>query len=125
MNVNILLGAEGMYTSGRSSQASAPEVSSQGSACGSSSTDFVKCGSGTTETSSQRKSSLSLVMAKAKAKLSRRPSGAEALPDNEQEFERQKAKDLEKQKRKKEYERFGLDKTTKFGMSGAGGWKAG
>lgn len=64
-------------------------------------------------------------MDKAKSKLSRRPSGAETLPDDEQDFERQKAKEVEKQRRKEEYERLGLEDRTKFGMPGAGGWKAG
>lgn len=63
-------------------------------------------------------------MEKAKSKLGRRPSGADVLPDDEQDFERQKAKAIEKQRRKEEYERLGLGDRTKFGMPGAGGWKA-
>ena len=64
-------------------------------------------------------------MDKTKSKLGRRPSGAESLPDDEEDFQRQKAKAIEKQRRKEEYERLGLSDRTKFGMSGAGGWNAG
>lgn len=64
-------------------------------------------------------------MDKAKAKLSRTPSGAEELTDDQEDFERQKAKEVEKQKRKEEYERLSLGDRTKYGVSGAGGWKAG
>jgi len=59
-------------------------------------------------------------MDKAKQKLGRKPSGADALPDSEEDFERQKAKAVEKQKRKEEYERLGLGDKTKFGMPGSG-----
>ena len=64
-------------------------------------------------------------MDKAKSKLGRRPSNAETLPDDEEDFERQRAKAIEKQRRKEEYERLGLAEQTKFGMAGAGGWRAG
>lgn len=63
-------------------------------------------------------------MEKAKSKLARRPSGAEALPDDEQDFERQKARAIEKQRRKDEYERLGLSDRTKYGMPGSGNWGA-
>ena len=77
------------------------------------------------EASDYRKSSLSSAMDKAKSKLSRRPSGPEALPNDEQDFQRQKAKALEKQRRKEEYERLGLDDRMKFGLKGAGGFNSG
>ncbi|KAK3073934.1 hypothetical protein LTR53_004062 [Teratosphaeriaceae sp. CCFEE 6253] len=70
----------------------------------------------------RRKSSLNGMVDKAKAKLGRRPSGAEALAGDEEDFERQKAKEVEKQKRKEEYERLGLGDRTKYGMGGTGGW---
>ena len=63
-------------------------------------------------------------MDKARSKLGGRPSGAEALPDDEQDFERQKAKAIEKQRRKDEYERLGLGDRTTFGMPGSGNWNA-
>jgi hypothetical protein len=64
-------------------------------------------------------------MDKARSKLGRRPSGAESLAADEAEFERQKAKEIEKQRRKEEYERLGLGDRTKFGMpGGAGGWQS-
>ncbi|RMZ06411.1 hypothetical protein D0862_04624 [Hortaea werneckii] len=73
----------------------------------------------------ERKSSFGQAMEKAKAKLSRsKPSNSESLPDDNADFERQKAKDVEKQKRKEEYERLGLKEQTTFGLSGSGGWKA-
>lgn len=71
-----------------------------------------------------RKSSFVKAIGKAKAKMSRSPSGAEELPDDEGDFERQKAKEVEKQKRKDDYERLGLGDRTKYGVSGAGGWKS-
>jgi len=73
----------------------------------------------------QRKSSIERAMDKARSKLGRRPSGAESLAADEAEFERQKAKEIEKQRRKAEYERLGLGDRTKFGMpGGAGGWQS-
>ena len=72
----------------------------------------------------RQRSSVERAMGKAKSRLSRRPSGAEALPDDEEDFERQKAKAIEKQRRKEEYERLGLGDRTKFGFPGAGGWNA-
>ncbi|KAK5131761.1 hypothetical protein LTR08_000592 [Meristemomyces frigidus] len=72
--------------------------------------------------SGQRKSIMGGVIDKAKAKLSRHPSGAEALPEDEEDFERQKAKDVEKQKRNQDYKRLGLADKTKYGTAGAGGW---
>ena len=51
----------------------------------------------------RQRSSVERAMGKAKSRLSRRPSGAEALPDDEEDFERQKAKAIEKQRRKEEY----------------------
>ncbi|KAK4957305.1 hypothetical protein LTR10_005267 [Elasticomyces elasticus] len=74
------------------------------------------------QTGERRKSSLGGIVGKAKAKLSRHPGGAEALADDEEDFQRQKAKEVEKQKRKEEYERLGLGDRTKYGMGGAGGW---
>ncbi|RMX79497.1 hypothetical protein D0869_08268 [Hortaea werneckii] len=79
----------------------------------------------TSGSSEERKSSFGQAMEKAKAKLSRsKPSNSESLPGDEADFEKQKAKDVEKQKRKEEYERLGLKEQTTFGLSGAGGWKA-
>lgn len=64
-------------------------------------------------------------MDKARSKLGRRPSGAESLASDDAEFERQKAKEVEKQRRKADYERLGLGDKTKFGMpGGAGGWQS-
>ncbi|KAK5127165.1 hypothetical protein LTR85_008526 [Meristemomyces frigidus] len=103
-----------------SSQQSSSRTSDTSKAKGSESN-----GSGQNQGQERRKSSLEQVMDKAKAKLSRRPSGTEALPDDAEDFERQKAKEIEKQNREKEYERLGLGDKTKYGMSGAGGWKAG
>ena len=77
------------------------------------------------EAASHRKSSVERAMDKAKSKLGRRPSGSEALPNDEQDFERQKAREVEKQRRKEDYERLGLDDRVKFGMKGAGGWNSG
>lgn len=51
-------------------------------------------------------------------------SGSERLANDESDFERAKAKELEKQRRKEEYERLGLGDRTKFGQPGAGGWNA-
>nr|POF26094.1 hypothetical protein CFP56_22242 [Quercus suber] len=74
---------------------------------------------------SQGKSPLFAALAKARAKLSRHPSGAESLAGGEEEYERLKAKAIEKQKRRDEYERLGLGDRTKFGMQGAGRWEIG
>lgn len=57
-------------------------------------------------------------MDKAKSKLGRSPSGVEALPNDELDYERQRAKAVEKQRRKEEYERLGLSEKTKYGMPG-------
>lgn len=65
-----------------------------------------------------RKSSIDRAMEKAKSKLGRSPAGAEALPSDELEYERQRAKAVEKQRRKEEYERMGLSDRTKYGMPG-------
>lgn len=70
-------------------------------------------------TESHRKSTIERAMEKAKSKLGRRPSDAESLASNEEEYERQKAKAIERQRRKEEYERLGLGDKTKFGMPGA------
>ena len=72
----------------------------------------------------RRRSTIERAMDKAKSKLGRRPSGAEALADDEADFERRKAKEVEKQRRKEEYERLGLGERTKFGMPGVGGWNS-
>ena len=77
------------------------------------------------EAGSRQKSSVERAMDKAKSKLGRRPSGSEALPNDERDFERQKAREVEKQRRKEDYERLGLDDRVKFGMKGAGGWNSG
>lgn len=61
-------------------------------------------------------------MEKAKTRFARRPSGSESLPENEAEFERQKAREVERQQRKEEYERLGLGEKTKLGDP-AGGFK--
>lgn len=66
----------------------------------------------------RHKSSVGAMLDKAKAKLSRKPSGVDNLPDDEEDFERQKAKETEKQKRREEYERLGLGDRTKYGMGG-------
>lgn len=57
-------------------------------------------------------------MDKARSKFGRSHSGADALPSDELEYERQRAKAMEKQRRKEEYERLELDKQTKYGMPG-------
>ena len=77
------------------------------------------------EAASHQKSTVERAMDKAKSKLGRRPSGSQALPNDEQDFERQKAREVEKQRRKEDYERLGLDDRVKFGMKGAGGWNSG
>ncbi|TKA31816.1 hypothetical protein B0A50_01895 [Salinomyces thailandicus] len=77
-----------------------------------------------TQPAERSRSPIAQAMEKAKAKLSRRPSGSEALPNDEKDFEKQEARAVEKQKRKEEYERLGLAEQTKYGMGGAGGWKA-
>ena len=65
---------------------------------------------------SHRKSTIQRALDKAKSKLSGRPSDAESLASNDDEYRRQKAKAIEKQCRKDEYER--LEKT-EFRMPGA------
>lgn len=57
-------------------------------------------------------------MDKAKSKLGRSPSGAEALAGDEKEFERQKAKAVEKKRRREEFERLCLEDRTKYGSLG-------
>lgn len=59
----------------------------------------------------QRKSSIGKIMDRAKSKM----TGGERIADNESEFERLKAKEVEKQRRKEEYERLGLGDRTKYG----------
>lgn len=59
-------------------------------------------------------------MDKARAKF----TGSEKLSNNENDFERAKAKEIEKQRRKEEYEKLGLADITKFGRPGAGNWNA-
>lgn len=76
------------------------------------------------ETVMGRKSTLGRALDMAKSKLNRRPSNAETLPGNERDFERSKAKEVKKEKRKEEYERLGLGEKTKMGTPGAGGWSA-
>ncbi|EMC93596.1 hypothetical protein BAUCODRAFT_37277 [Baudoinia panamericana UAMH 10762] len=73
----------------------------------------------------RRKSSLGRLVDKTVLKLNRRPSGAESLPNDEDDFQRQKAKEVEQQRRKEEYERLGLGERTTLGTPGAGGWRAG
>lgn len=60
------------------------------------------------------------MMDKAKAKL----SGSERLPNDEREYQRMQAKEIEKQRRREDYERLGLEERTKFGTPGAGAWHA-
>ena len=69
-----------------------------------------------------RKSAMGEVIDKAKTKLSRRPSDSEALPESEEDFQKQKAKDVKKEKRMADYERLGLAEKTRYGTAGAGGW---
>lgn len=64
------------------------------------------------------KSSVERAMDKAKNKLGRSTRGTESLPNDELDFERQRAKTLEKQQRKEEYERLGLSEKTKYGSGG-------
>lgn len=54
---------------------------------------------GGSSTEPHRKSTIERAMEKAKAKLGRRPSDAESLASNDEEYERQKAKAIEKQRR--------------------------
>lgn len=61
-------------------------------------------------------------MEKAKSKFVRRPAGSESLPGSAEDFERQKAKEVEKGRRQAEYERLKLREQTIFGMKGAGGF---
>ena len=77
--------------------------------------------SSSSATYSDSKPLFSKVVDKARAKMS---GGSEKLPNDEGDFERAKAKELEKQRRKEEYERLGLGDRTKFGTPGAGGWNA-
>lgn len=56
-------------------------------------------------------------MDKARSKVGSR-SGSEVLANDELEYERQRAKAAEKQRRKEEYERLGLKDKTKFGQPG-------
>src|ERR1700761_6087605 len=71
------------------------------------------------EPTERRRSGVERVMDKARSKLGRGPIGAEMLPNDEEDFEQQKAKEIEKQRRKEEYERLGLGERTKFGSPGA------
>lgn len=57
-------------------------------------------------------------MDKAKNKLGGSRSGAKTLPSDELEYERQRAKAEEKQRRQEEYERLGLKDRTLYGMPG-------
>lgn len=78
----------------------------------------VRAGSASTSSGSQpldkqRKSSVGKIMDKAKSKI----NGRERLSDDADDFEKSKAKEVEKQKKKEEYERLGLGDKTKFGRS--------
>ena len=66
-----------------------------------------------------RRSSL---MDKARSKLGRQPSDSVSIASSEDDFQKQKAKAIEKQRRKEEYERLGLGDRTKYGMGGSGGF---
>lgn len=77
------------------------------------------------EATHDQRSSIERAMDKAKSKLGSRSSRVESLPDDDADFERQKAKEMEKYRRKAEYERLELREKTIFGMKGAGGWTSG
>lgn len=57
-------------------------------------------------------------MDKAKSKM----SGGERLANDENEFEKLKAKEVEKERRKEEYEKLGLGDRTKFGKQSLFSW---
>lgn len=64
-------------------------------------------------------------MDKTMSKVTRRNKDAARLSDDDEEFEKQKAKQIEKYRRKAEYEQLALREKTVFGMKGAGGWTSG
>lgn len=106
-----------MSMSSEESSSKSPAQSSRG---GSS-----RGGSFTQTPRSQASNTIERYVDKAKSKLSRRTHGAEILPDDEQDFEHQKAKAIEKQRREEEYERLKLKDRTVFGMGGSGGFGSG
>jgi hypothetical protein len=67
------------------------------------------------DSGSQRKSSISSVMDKAKSKFSRKPSDAESIASDDVYYEKQKAQELERQRRKAENEQTTLRNGAKFG----------
>lgn len=68
----------------------------------------------------EQRSTFGKIVDKARAKV----SGGEKLASSETDFEKEKAKAIEKQKRKEEYEKLGLEMRTKYGLPRAGGWNA-
>ncbi|KAF2099279.1 hypothetical protein NA57DRAFT_55252 [Rhizodiscina lignyota] len=76
-------------------------------------------------TPSSLKSPLAAAFGKAKAKigeLHERRGSRDKLPSDEAEFERMRAKEQEKERRREEYERLGLGDKTKFGAGGCEFW---
>lgn len=79
-------------------------------------------GKQSTSSSSGHRFSVAKVIDKAKAKVSKREG--QSLPDDEEDFEKQRAKEVKKEQRKADYERLGLDERVKFGTLGAGGFNS-
>ena len=57
------------------------------------------------DTESQRKSSIGSVMDKAKSKFSRKPSDAESIASDDVYYEKQKAQELERQRKNAQSEK--------------------
>ena len=74
-----------------------------------------------TTTPTSPKSPLAEMFGRAKAKIGelKERSASSRLADDEEDFEQMKAKALEKQRRKEDYERLDLANKTKFGVGGA------
>ena len=65
-------------------------------------------------------------MDKAKSKIGHKPSHSERLSGEKDDLDKQKAKNLERDNRKADYDRLNLREQTIFGMNGAGGgWRSG
>ncbi|KXT11786.1 hypothetical protein AC579_9230 [Pseudocercospora musae] len=67
---------------------------------------------------SEKRSSISRAMDKIRSKV----TGSERLPSDVSESEKAKAKEIEKQQRKEDYERLAMDYRIKYGLPGAGVW---
>lgn len=61
-------------------------------------------------------------MSRAMDKIRSKVTGSERLPGDMSESEKAKAKEIEKQQRKEDYEKLAMDYRIKYGLPGAGVW---